>query len=112
MFIPTYAIDATRNAGGPETWRPLPRDEVCENFACAARDCVREAPLGVGLFFAPACFRQANMTQFAEIVRAIQKAIPKNARVVELYGGVATIGAHLLERAARCLLYTSPSPRD
>ena len=41
------------------------------------------------------------MTQFAEIVRAIQKAIPKNARVVELYGGVATIGAHLLERAAR-----------
>ena len=65
---------------------------------------MREAPLGVGLFFAPACFRQANLTQFAEIIKAIQKAIPKNARVVELYGGVATIGAHLLERAVsvRC----------
>ena len=93
--------NAIYGRGGPETWRPLPRDEVCENFACAARDCVREAPLGVGLYFAPACFRQANLAQFAEIVRAIQKAVPRNARVVELYGGVATIGAHLLERAAR-----------
>ena len=93
--------NAIYGRGGPETWRPLPRDEICENFACAASDCVREAPLGLGLYFAPACFRQANLAQFAEIVRAIQKAIPKNARVVELYGGVATIGAHLLERAAR-----------
>ena len=86
--------NAIYGRGGPETWGE-------RTFACAARDCVREAPLGVGLFFAPACFRQANLAQFAEIVRAIQKAIPKNARVVELYGGVATIGAHLLERAAR-----------
>ena len=86
--------NAIYGRGGPETWG-------CSTFACAARDCVREAPLGVGLFFAPACFRQANLAQFAEIVRAIQARDSKNARVVELYGGVATIGAHLLERAAR-----------
>ena len=95
--------NASYGRGGPETWRPLPQG-TCANFACTTGQCVREAPLGVGLFFAPACFRQANLAQFAEIVRAIQKAIPKNARVVELYGGVATIGAHLLERAlsVRC----------
>ena len=89
--------NAIYGRGGPESWGE-------RTFACAARDCVREAPLGVGLFFAPACFRQANLTQFAEIVKAIQRAIPKNARVVELYGGVATVGAHLLEKSlsVRC----------
>ena len=89
--------NAIYGRGGPETWGE-------RTFACTAEQCVREAPLGVGLFFAPACFRQANLAQFAEIIKAIQKAIPKNARVVELYGGVATIGAHLLEKSVsvRC----------
>ena len=89
--------NAIYGRGGPETWG-------CATFACTMGQCVREAPLGVGLFFAPACFRQANLAQFAEIIKAIQKAIPKNARVVELYGGVATIGAHLLGKSVsvRC----------
>lgn len=47
------------------------------------------------LRFAPPTFRQANLTQFAEIVRKIATFVPKRSRVLELYAGVCTISAHL-----------------
>jgi len=94
--------NAIYGRGGPETWRRLLPVGEDRGYKCGA--CVVEKPLGVALSFAPACFRQANLLQFAEIIKATQRAVPRKSRIVELYGGVATIGAHLLEHAVsvRC----------
>ena len=102
--------NAIYGRGGPETWRALfppaaarSGDDAAEaGFAYAEAGCTREAPLdaAIPLFFAPQCFRQANLAQFFEIVKALAPFVPRGATVVELYGGVATIGAHLLRAAA------------
>ena len=52
------------------------------------------------LHFAPPTFRQANLDQFAAIVRTAATFVPPGATVVELYAGVGTIGAHLATKAA------------
>lgn len=53
------------------------------------------------LYFHPQCFRQANAQMFKEILVDIRNQISKfeekKMSVVELYGGVGTIGLHLIE---------------
>jgi len=54
------------------------------------------------LHFPPNVFRQANITAFAKIVQAIREFIPdRKTKVLELYGGVGTIGLNLLDLVKR-----------
>jgi tRNA/tmRNA/rRNA uracil-C5-methylase (TrmA/RlmC/RlmD family) len=53
------------------------------------------------LHFPPFVFRQANIMGFSNIVNAVRKWVPRDSLVVELYGGVGTIGLHLLDLASR-----------
>ena len=96
--------NAIYGRGGPETWRqmhPKPATRA-SGFAYDAAGCTTEAPLSaaVPLHFAPQCFRQANLRQFFEIVKAAKRFVRPGDAVVEFYGGVASIGAHLLDVAA------------
>jgi tRNA/tmRNA/rRNA uracil-C5-methylase (TrmA/RlmC/RlmD family) len=52
------------------------------------------------LYFPPYVFRQANLDGFANIVRVIRNFLPTDhkKKVVELYGGVGTIGLNILDR--------------
>uniref|UniRef100_A0A7S2W5Z1 Uncharacterized protein n=1 Tax=Mucochytrium quahogii TaxID=96639 RepID=A0A7S2W5Z1_9STRA len=69
------------------------------------RDCVEESltkvksPKGLVLYFPPFVFRQANLAGFQNIIKEIRKWTPANSKVVELYGGVGTIGLHLTDLA-------------
>mmetsp|Transcript_9452 Transcript_9452/g.17947 ORF Transcript_9452/g.17947 Transcript_9452/m.17947 type:complete len:432 (+) Transcript_9452:28-1323(+) len=49
------------------------------------------------LCFPPYVFRQANLTAFEAIVSSLRRFVPQGSRVVELYGGVGTIGLHLAD---------------
>jgi hypothetical protein len=49
------------------------------------------------LRFPPTVFRQANIDGFARIIGSVRPFLPPKARVVELYGGVGTIGLHLVD---------------
>lgn len=52
------------------------------------------------LCFPPNVFRQANLEGFSKIIRTIRDYIPKDSKVVELYGGVGTIGLNCLDLVA------------
>lgn len=52
------------------------------------------------LFFSPMVFRQANLAAFTQIIKEIRNWIPDQSNVVEMYGGIGTIGLHLLDRIA------------
>lgn len=49
------------------------------------------------LSFPPNVFRQANLAGFSRIIDTIRKYIPKKSKVIELYGGVGTIGLNCLD---------------
>ena len=49
------------------------------------------------LRFPPNVFRQANLDSFSTIVKEIRNWIYPSSNCVELYGGVGTIGLHLLD---------------
>jgi len=49
------------------------------------------------LYFPPYVFRQANTAGFARIVASVRRWTLEGANTVELYGGVGTIGLHLLD---------------
>jgi len=55
------------------------------------------------LRFPPTVFRQANVDGFATIIGSIKPFLPPHARVVELYGGVGTIGLHLVDQVRSTL---------
>jgi tRNA/tmRNA/rRNA uracil-C5-methylase (TrmA/RlmC/RlmD family) len=57
------------------------------------------------LLFPPMVFRQANITGFGRIVQAIRAWIPANSKVIELYGGVGTIGLNVADLCSS--LYSS-----
>ncbi|CAD7941835.1 unnamed protein product [Amoebophrya sp. A25] len=48
------------------------------------------------IFLPPNVFRQANMSEFAKIVQRVRECVRPGDRVLELYGGVGTIGLQLL----------------
>jgi len=49
------------------------------------------------LRFPPQVFRQANLRSFSQIVAALRRFVAPGSRVVEMYGGVGTIGLHLAD---------------
>ncbi|GMH91181.1 hypothetical protein TrVE_jg9678 [Triparma verrucosa] len=58
-------------------------------------------PYSVNLRFPPNVFRQANGAAFTKIIERVRTLMPEggdgNVNVVELYGGVGTIGLHVLD---------------
>ncbi|CAE7255467.1 unnamed protein product [Symbiodinium natans] len=59
------------------------------------------APYHCELCFPPFVFRQANLCAFEQIVAAVRRFVPPGSAVVELYGGVGTIGLHLADLAGQ-----------
>lgn len=53
------------------------------------------------LYFPPNVFRQANLGGFGNIIRSMRRFVPKKSRVIELYGGVGTIGLNLYDLVKR-----------
>lgn len=53
------------------------------------------------LCFPPNVFRQSNFDGFSRIVSSLRKYIPKKSKVIELYGGVGTIGLQLTDLVKR-----------
>lgn len=49
------------------------------------------------LCYPPNVFRQANLDGFTGIINTIRQWIPRKSRVIELYGGVGTIGLNCLD---------------
>ena len=49
------------------------------------------------LCYPPNVFRQANLEGFTNIINTIRRWIPAKSRVIELYGGVGTIGLNCLD---------------
>ena len=64
----------------------------------AADDDPRNPP---PLYFPPNVFRQANLGGFGNIIRSMRRFVPRKSRVIELYGGVGTIGLNLYDKIKR-----------
>jgi len=67
------------------------------------------------LYFAPNVFRQANLDAFAHIISAIRQRLEQQKQpkldILELYGGVGTIGLHLLDLpSTRSLICSDENP--
>eukprot|EP00392_Amoebophrya_sp_AT5.2_P013510 g13634.t1 len=52
------------------------------------------------LHLPPTVFRQANLKEFAQIVSRVRECVKKGDKLLELYGGVGTIGLQLLDLLA------------
>ncbi|CAJ1407795.1 unnamed protein product [Effrenium voratum] len=96
-----YAIWANFNTADKHTSRILSYDEESWVQLAGNKNFLREQllslPLQPKLCFPPFVFRQANLCAFEEIVAAVRRFVPKDSAVVELYGGVGTIGLHLAD---------------
>lgn len=52
------------------------------------------------LFYShPACFMQAHLSLFEELVRSVQRYIMKDKKVIDLYAGVGVIGLNCAEQS-------------
>ena len=51
----------------------------------------------VRLHFSPKVFRQANLRGFTEIIGEIRNWVPRQSKVMEMYGGIGTIGLHIVD---------------
>lgn len=83
---------------------------VVENLDVAAKH------LKVPLLFPPQVFRQANIDGFSAIIVKIRSWIKKRMvnvpiqRCLELYGGVGTIGLHLVDLVSESLVSSDENP--
>ena len=66
---------------------------------CEGEPYIEEKIADAACFFHPACFMQAHISLFEEIVRAIQKRILSNKKIADLYSGVGVIGLNCLEHS-------------
>lgn len=81
----------------PSSWQQL----AGRNKAMRERLTSISLPYGhPALCFPPFVFRQANICAFESIVTALRDYIVPESRVVELYGGVGTIGLHVVDLVA------------
>jgi tRNA/tmRNA/rRNA uracil-C5-methylase (TrmA/RlmC/RlmD family) len=80
--------------GDDEEAKPAAKEEPKAKPAAAPKAVLAKPTLT----FPPTVFRQANLEGFTRIISALRRYIPSGARVVELYGGVGTIGLNLLDR--------------
>lgn len=71
------------------------------------------------LHFGPNVFRQANLDAFSHIIDAIRKRIKEESKtnsdttikILELYGGVGTIGLHMLDLVS-CITCSDENPHN
>jgi len=62
-----------------------------------------------GIFYPPHVFRSANLCEFGALVGALRSFVPAGSNILELYGGVGTIGLHLAD-LAKSLVCNDESP--
>uniref|UniRef100_A0A0A9W885 tRNA (uracil(54)-C(5))-methyltransferase n=1 Tax=Lygus hesperus TaxID=30085 RepID=A0A0A9W885_LYGHE len=80
----------------PNAWQLLHGPAALAEFLPTSSHTTSLTRIAPTLYFTPNVFHQSNLTGFTAIVRAVQNALPKPARILELYGGVGTIALHLL----------------
>ncbi len=75
------------------------KDAKAEKPATEEKESVKDVVLArPTLCFPPTVFRQANLEGFTRIISSLRQYIPSQSRLVELYGGVGTIGLSVLDR--------------
>lgn len=79
-------------------WHHLAKSKEPIREQCKTLELPYEHP---NLCFTPNVFIQSNLTGFENILTSIRKYTPQNSQVLELYGGVGTIGFHLLDKVSR-----------
>ena len=67
---------------------------------CEGEEFLCENLMGIDFFFHPACFCQAHLSLFDEMLQHINHLALKGKKVVEFYGGVGIIGLSLLEKSS------------
>ena len=86
LWINVHPLPVNRIFG--DTWR----------LAWGAQD-LFETLGGHRICFHPACFGQAHLSLFEDLLRSVQEKILPNQRVVEFYAGVGVIGLAVASRA-------------
>ena len=82
--------------GGGDTWVLKYGTELLEEMLKTGIELVKPK-LQVQLCYPPNVFRQANLAGFTKIIQTIRKFVTKKCRLIELYGGVGTIGLNLID---------------
>jgi 23S rRNA (uracil1939-C5)-methyltransferase len=59
---------------------------------CEGEHFIEDRIADVSFYFHPACFMQAHLSLFEELIRSVQKHMLKGKRVLDLYAGVGVIG--------------------
>ena len=67
---------------------------------CEGEEFLCENLRGIDFFLHPACFGQAHLSLFDEMLQHINHFVFKGKKVVEFYGGVGIIGLSLLEKSS------------
>lgn len=94
--------------------------EYGENDTVIERLSIDADHLNVPLYFPPQVFRQANIDAFSKIIVAIRAWIGNRLlaedirmrRVLELYGGVGTIGLHLIDIVGESFVSSDENPHN
>ena len=60
---------------------------------------VEEKIADVFFYFHPACFMQAHLSLFEELVRSVQRNMKKDKKVIDLYAGVGVIGLNCAKQS-------------
>jgi len=79
-----WATDSTRE-----------QEHADEDVAEKAKATDQDGPVVLSFPMGPNMFRQANLDQFSEIVRAAARFVPPKSKICELYGGAGLIGLSL-----------------
>jgi len=82
--------------GGGDTWALKYGTELLEEVLKTGIE-LAKPKLHVKLCYPPNVFRQANLAGFTKIIQTVRKYIDKNCTLIELYGGVGTIGLNLVD---------------
>lgn len=75
----------------------------------SGEECLWETLCGVSVCFHPACFIQANLEMYEQLLTRIISLIPSEKRVLEMYAGVGAIGLCLVDKSKEvCCVEISP----
>jgi 23S rRNA (uracil-5-)-methyltransferase RumA len=83
-----------------------------EWLCIAGEELLWEDLCGVSICFHPACFCQANLDMYERLIGRLRDQIPSQAKVLEMYAGVGSIGLCLVDKASSvCCVEISPEAR-
>ncbi|CAE7467320.1 unnamed protein product, partial [Symbiodinium pilosum] len=84
-------------------WKALAPGSDVQDYGGVHSDCLgaRRIIAGPTLDADDRFISQANLCAFERIVAAVRRFVPSGSAVVELYGGVGTIGLHLADTVGR-----------